>query len=185
MHNSRRTTRAAGFALLEVLIASAIVITIAAGASLVAAMTIRASQRARMRTFATIAAIQRMEQLRSLAWTHITTPGPVLSMSTSDVTTDVSRDPATDAGPGLLPSPAGTLDRNVGGYVDYLDATGRWVGNGPALPGSGVYIRRWAIAPSASDPDNILALTVVVGMRGMSSAGLSDPVRLATLESRK
>jgi type II secretory pathway pseudopilin PulG len=185
MHAFRRTARTSGFALLEVLIASAIVITIAAGASLVAALAIRATQQARMRTLAMMLAVQRMEQLRSLAWTHITTASPALSMSSSDVTTDLSRDPATDAGPGLLLSPAGTLDANVAGYVDYLDGSGRWVGNGPVPPSAAVYVRRWSVAAGVSDPDDLLALTVVVGMRGASRVALSDAVRLITLESRK
>jgi type II secretory pathway pseudopilin PulG len=127
-----------GFALLEILVASAVVIAIAAGVSGLAAMTIRAGQRARMRTTATILAVQRMEQLRSLAWTHVTTASPALSMSLSDVTTDLSRDPPTDTGPGLLISPAGTLAANVDGYVDYLDGSGRWLGNGPLTPGCAV-----------------------------------------------
>jgi hypothetical protein len=39
---------------------------------------------------------------------------------------------------------------------------------------------------SSADPDKILALIVVAGMRGANAgAVLSDPVRLVTLESRK
>jgi hypothetical protein len=33
---------------------------------------------------------------RSLSWTHVTTTGPAISMSSSDVTTDLSNDPAAD-----------------------------------------------------------------------------------------
>src|SRR4029453_15968739 len=80
-----------------------------------------------------------MEELRSLAWTHISTSAPAISMSVSDLTTDLSNDPATDDGPGLLRSPAGTLTSNVDGYVDYLDATGRWVGRGSSVPATAVY----------------------------------------------
>src|SRR5206468_11871941 len=123
-----------GFALLEVVIASAIMTTVATGTCVVLTLAIHASQAARTRTIATIIASEKMEQLRSLSWTHITTRAPAISMSASDVTTDLSNEPATDDGLGLLRSPAGTLDANIVGYVDYLDADGRWVGRGASVP---------------------------------------------------
>ena len=174
-----------GFALLEVLIAASIVIAIAAGSSMIAAMALRASERARTRTIATALASGKIEQLRSLTWAHVTTSAPAISMSTSDVTTDVSVEPATDSGPGLLASPAGTLDANLAGYVDYLDAKGQWVGTGTVMPQAAVFVRRWAIQPSPVDPDNIIGLVVVAGTRGRAPGLLSDPVRLVTLEARK
>ena len=125
---SNQTTSVSGFALLEVVIASSIAATLAAGSCVVLSMAINASHQARNRTVATMYAAQKMEQLRSLAWTHTSTSAPAISMSSSDVTTDLSNDPATDDGPGLLTSPPGTLTSNVDGYVDYLDANGRCVG---------------------------------------------------------
>jgi hypothetical protein len=174
-----------GFALLEVVTASALLATMAAGTCAVVAMAIHARQTARTRTIATMAASEKMEQLRSLSWTHITTSAPAISMSWSDVTTDLSRDPATDDGSGLLSSPPGSLDSNIVGFVDYLDAGGRWVGRGASAPGAAVYIRRWAVQPLASDPDNVLVLQVVAGTRSAQGTLLSDCVRLATAEARK
>jgi type II secretory pathway pseudopilin PulG len=174
-----------GFALLEVLITAGIVITIAAGASQIVAIAIRVSHGARARTMSTLLAAEKMEQLRSLAWTYTTTRSPAISISSSDVTTDLSTDPASDAGPGLLPSPAGTLQSNVQFHVDYLDGNGCWLGRGTAPPGSAVYIRRWAVQPLPSDPENILVFQVVVTTREAGGAVSADAARLATIEARK
>jgi type II secretory pathway pseudopilin PulG len=182
---SPQHTSVLGFALLEVVLTSAIATTIAAGACVVLAMTIQASHRARVRTVATMVAARKMEELRSLAWTHISTSAPAISMSSSDVTTDLSNDPATDDGPGLLRSPAGTLTSNVDGYVDYLDATGGWVGRGSSVVPPTVYIRRWAVQPHPSDPDNLLVFEVVVGTRGPNPSLLADSIHLVSLEARK
>jgi type II secretory pathway pseudopilin PulG len=185
MRSLRHGSPTSGFALLEVVVASAIAATMAAGTCVILAMTIQAGQRARVRTMATIVAARKMEQLRSLGWTHISTTAPAISMSSSDVTTDLSNDPATDDGSGLLRSPAGTLTSNVDGYVDYLDATGRWVGRGASVPARAVYIRRWAVQPHASDPDNLLVFDVVVGTRGSNPALLPDAIHLVSMEARR
>src|SRR5262245_48678699 len=185
MRSPHHTSPVLGFALLEVVLTSAIATTIAAGACVVLAMTIRASHHARVRTVATMVAARKMEELRSLAWTHISTSAPAISMSSSDVTTDLSNDPATDDGPGLLRSPAGTLTSNIVGYVDYLDANGCWIGHGPSAPAPAVYVRRWAVRPLASDPDNTLVFEVVAGTRGPDGGILSDMIRLVTIEARK
>ena len=178
-------SRSRGFALLEVLIASAVIATVAAGSTLLMSMALHATRQSRVRTLATMLAAEKMEQLRSLTWSHVTTSGPAISMSTSDVTTDLSNEPATDDGRGLLLSPAGTLTSNVVGYVDYLDANGRWVGHGPSAPPPAVYIRRWAVRPMLSDPDNILVFEVVTGTRGPDGALLSDAISLVTIEARR
>ena len=107
-------------------------------------------------------AAQKMEQLRSLRWTRTRTGTPAVSVPASDLSTDLSSDPPTSAGRGLSPSPAGTLDSNVPPYVDYLDAAGVWVGRGASPPGTAVYVRRWAVQPLESDPDDILLLQVIV-----------------------
>ena len=185
MRGLHHTSHVLGFALLEVVLTSAIATTMAAGACVVLAMTIRVSHHARVRTIATMAAAQKIEQLRSLGWTHIVTREPAISMSSSDATTDLSTDPATDDGRGLLRSPAGTLTSNVDGYVDYLDANGHWVGRGSSVPATAVHIRRWAVQPHSSDPDNLLVFDVVVGTRGSSPPLLADSIHLVSMEARK
>jgi type II secretory pathway pseudopilin PulG len=174
---------ASGFALLEVLVTAGLVVAIAASASHILGIALRATHEARVRTLASMYAAEKLEQLRSLVWTHITTLDPAISMSSSDLTTDLSVDPSSDAGPGLLPSPPGTLAADVDSYVDYLDGSGRIVAG--RLPAAAVYIRRWAVRPLESDPDNILVLSVMVTTRAPDGAASRDAVRLATIVARK
>jgi type II secretory pathway pseudopilin PulG len=180
-----RSLNSTGFALLEVLITAGLVVTIAAGASHILAIAVRASQGARVRTMASLLAAEKIEQLRSLAWTHVTTGSPAISFSSSDVTTDLSNNPATDFGPGLRPSPPGTLDANVACCVDYLDGAGRWTGGGGSPPPSAVYIRRWAVRALGSDPDNILVFQVVVTTRTPDGVTSPDAAHLVSILARK
>jgi type II secretory pathway pseudopilin PulG len=175
----------AGFTLLEILIAAGLVVAIAAGGSHILSVAIRASHNARVRTMASILAAEKLEQLRSLAWSHTTTTSPAISVSLSDVTTDLSVDPATDAGPGLRPAPPGTLDADTAYYVDYLDGAGRIATGGGSPPAAAVYIRRWAVRGLDSDPENVLVLTVMVTPRGSSGAASPDAARLVTIVARK
>ena len=185
MRTPVRRLNSAGFALLEVLITAGLVIAVAAGASHILAIAVRASHSARVRTMASMLAAEKIEQLRSLAWSHVTTSGPAISISASDFTTDVSINPATDSGPGLLPSPPGTLEANVASYVDYVDGAGRWVGGGGSPPPSAVYIRRWAVRPLAGDPENILVFQVIVTTRVPAGVTSPDAARLVSIEARK
>jgi type II secretory pathway pseudopilin PulG len=182
---SFRRFDSAGFALLEVLITAGLVVAVAAGASHILAIAVRVSHGARVRTMASMLAAEKIEQLRSLTWSHVTTSAPAISISSSDFTTDLSNDPATDSGPGLLPSPPATLEANVAGYVDYVDGAGRWVGAGGSPPSSAVYIRRWAVRPLASDPENILVFQVVVTTRTPRGVVSPDAAHLASIEARK
>jgi hypothetical protein len=116
-----------------------------------------------------VLAAQKMEQLRSLRWTRTRIGTSAVSVAASDRSTDLSSDPPTAAGRGLSPSPAGTLESNIPPYVDYLDAAGAWVGRGATSPHTGVYVRRWAVQPLESDPDDILLLQVVVTTTGAST----------------
>ena len=84
-----------------------------------------AGDRSKDTSVATALASQKLEQLRSLAW-GITTDGADLS----DLQSDVARWPVGSGGTGLAPSPPGTLQNDTAGYVDYLDAGGRWLAAG-------------------------------------------------------
>jgi hypothetical protein len=164
-----------------VVTASAIVATIAAGAAVVLEMAIHTTRQSRTRTVATMAAAEKMEQLRSLTWSHTITSGPAIRMSDSDVTTEISNHPQTDDGPGLLTSPAGTLTANVTGYVDYRRRRSL-IGNLSPPPlrstsGDGPFNRYRAIGQRAH-------FEVIVGARG-TTGGRLPTVRLITMEARK
>ena len=168
----------AGFALVEVLIAAGLLIAIAVGLSQVSAASMRGSRAARVRTFAAVLAAQKMEQLRSLRWTR----APGAGLPVSDTSTDVSSEPPTEDGRGLLSSPPGSLDANVPFYVDYLDGAGRWTGRGAVPPANAVYVRRWAIQPLDSDPGDILVLQVIVAT---TVPGAAHEARLLSVLARR
>jgi hypothetical protein len=180
-----------GFALLDVLIACGMLVGIAAGVASAAAVAIRTGAESRVRTSATVLAAQKMEQLRSLAWSEAVDTATGARFAVSDTTTDLSVDPAADSGAGLAPSPAGTLDANVPPYVDHLDAAGAWVGRGTTSPPAAMFTRRWSIRPLDVDP----ADTVIVSVRVVPVSRAGDPpaaagrrrgddVRLVSIRSR-
>ena len=122
----------AGFSLVEALVATGILATALVALAQLFAVATRTNVVARTSTMTAILAQQKMEQLRGLAWTA------------------------------LSPSPAGTLGRNVGGYVDYLDVSGSSLGGGSVPPAGTAYVRRWAIEPLPANPENALVLQLSV-----------------------
>jgi prepilin-type N-terminal cleavage/methylation domain-containing protein len=156
---SSSSSRDSGFTIVEVLVALLIIAVMAAGTAQLFAVSIRATHAARNQTSTTVLAAQKMEQLRSLTW-GFDEAGSGLPVS--DLTTTLAAEPPSGAGAGLNPSPPGTLDQNVAGYVDYLDPRGQWVGTGAAPPATAVYIRRWSIEPLPTNPNNTLVFQVLV-----------------------
>jgi len=175
-----------GFALLEVMVACGLMVTAAVAAAQLAAMTVRACAISRARAAATVMAAQKMEQLRSLEWSETRDVDTGARLILSDVSTDLSVDPPGESGPGLQPSPGGTLDANRPPYVDYLDADGQWTGNGSAPTGRAVYTRRWSVEPLGDDPTDSLLLQVQVSWPGdrRSAASRADSVRLVSVRTR-
>jgi len=151
--------RERGFSLIEVLVAMVVLVPGVIGAAGMIAIAARSARDARLESTAVMLASQKLEQLRVLEWNADDAgPGPAVS----DLTTDLSRDPRAPGGPGLSPSPANALDRNVPGFVDFLDASGRWVGTGSAPPPPATFIRRWAVTPLPASPSDSLVLQVLV-----------------------
>ena len=159
--NCRMCSRQAGFTIVEVLIASALLIAVSAGVGhLIGVATVRGRD-ARMQTCTALLAAARMEQLRALAWGY--EPGIKSGkVPRSDTATDLSTPLPTQTGPGLTSSPSGTLSSNVPPYVDYLGERGQWVGAGASPPPQAVFIRRWSIRPLPDDPARTLILSVLV-----------------------
>ncbi len=151
-----------GFTLVEVLIALALFVAIATGIAQLVAVATRALRISREHTAAVILAAAKLDQLRALEWTYEAgaTTDPVLPRT--DTTTSVNTTALANSGPGLQPSPAGSLAANTPPYVDYLDESARWVGNGAVPPPTAVFIRRWSVQPVASDPSKAIVLTVLV-----------------------
>jgi type II secretory pathway pseudopilin PulG len=162
--------RHAGFSLIEAIIATGLLATLVVGVGHVFIISSRAIHIARVRTLAAILAGQKMEQLRSLSWAHA--PGGGLL---SDVTTNLAAEPPSPDGPGLSPAPPGSLDADVPLYVDYANASGART---PSAT-SAAFVRRWSVAPLASDPQNLLLLEVRVLTVGGGDA------RLASIKARR
>jgi hypothetical protein len=177
--------RREGVALLEVMVALALLTGAVVALAGLFSVAARSNGEARRATLMTIAAGQKMEQLRGLSWA-VAEDGSDLA----DVSTDVSVWPETGGGTGLRPSPPDTLTTNTAGFVDYLDEHGSWVGTGPAPGPSAAYIRRWSIEPLADSPLDTLVLRVVVVPRSAASAAVPrearfDAIPLSSVRARR
>jgi len=182
----------AGFSLIEVTVAVFLLGVAVAGVAQLFALATYANLSATGQTSTTVLAVQKMEQLRGLAWGYLEGPGGTLGASIADLTTNLSMDPPTSDGAGLNPSPAGTLDSSTPGYVDYLDAAGSWVGTGAQAPVGSAYVRRWSVSPLPSNPGETLVFqVVVVPLRrearrvGQATGPLADETRLVSVKTRK
>lgn len=155
------SSRNEGFSLVEVLVAVGLLTTVSLGVAQLFAVATDANVNAKALTSTSMLAAQKMEQLRALTW-GFDDEEAALGLPLSDTTTDLSQYPATAGGNGLNPSPAGTLNSNVPGYVDYLDRFGNWVGTGSTPTPGAVFIRRWSIEPLPTNPNNTLIFQVLV-----------------------
>jgi type II secretory pathway pseudopilin PulG len=130
-----------GFSLLEVLFGTTILTVSVMSLAQLLAVSTRANASARTSASAALLAAQKIEQLRSLTWTF-----------------DASGERAGDTVPG------GAIDRDVDGYVDWLDAGGR-----AAVQTNAAFVRRWSITPMSTDPD-MLVFQVNVASAGFRRA---------------
>lgn len=162
----------AGFSLMEVLIASGLIVSLAAGVARLTAASIEAVRASGDQTTALLLAVWKMEQLRSLTWDR----DPADASPRSDLVTDLSRDPPGPGGVGLRASPADSLDRSAPGYADYLNAAGVWVGAGATAPPGASFVRRWSVRPSPLAPDDLLALDVMVAPLPVIERAGASPV---------
>jgi hypothetical protein len=80
----------------------------------------------------------------------------------SDLTTNVSRSPATTDGAGTQASPDGSLAASHATYSDYLDARGRWLDAGPSPPANARFVRRWWLARTGAGSSEMLLFQVLV-----------------------
>ncbi len=176
-----------GFSLIEVLVASIILMTGVIALAELFIISTSANRVARATTTTMALAQQKMEQLRGMTFGF-----DMLGLPLSDMTTDVSVVPFTNTGSGLSPSPPGSLTQNTAGFVDYLDQYGNWVGSGANPPRGTVYMRRWSIEPLPTNPNNTLILQVLVTRRvdrGTANQGnvgrLPEEARLVSVKTRK
>lgn len=153
------TSSSGGFSLVEVLISMGLLTAVSLGVAQLFAVSTLANRVARGQTSTTAMAEQKMEQIRSLTW-GFDLEG--LGLPLTDTTTNLAVYPHTANGGGLNPSPADALEQNTAGFVDFLDPTGVWVGTGQTPPATAMYVRRWAIQPLPTNPNNTIVIQVLV-----------------------
>jgi hypothetical protein len=146
-----------GLALLDALVATTIVVTTLTGVAQLLIWSRRAVWSSGAESTSVVLAAQKLEQLRTLVWEVDRDGRPV-----SDHATNLSTDPPSNGGSGLRASPPASLDENTPGFVDYVDGWGAWAGTGTRPPGSGAFVRRWAIVPFEPDPLHTVVIHVVV-----------------------
>lgn len=112
-----------GFTLVETLLAASLLFTMAGGLAGLLVLTRHLVVRSDQMTVATLAAAARLERLRATPWRY-----------------DI--DGSAPEVAALALSPPDSLDRNVGGFHEWLDATGRPLAAGPAEPR---LVCRWAV----------------------------------------
>jgi prepilin-type N-terminal cleavage/methylation domain-containing protein len=178
----------AGFSLLEVLVATALLASALVSLAQLFAMATKSNIGSRNTTYAAVLAQQKLEELRSLAWGFDQSGLPI-----SDITTDTTQTPEDPVGgTGLSPSPQTSLGENMSGWVDYIDSFGNKLGTGSNPPQNAIYTRRWMVSPLPINPNNTLVLQVLVFRnkdRGTADLGavkrLPEEARMITVKTRK
>ena len=165
---------------MEVLVAMAVLASATLGGVHLMAFATRGMHMARMQGTSALAASTRLDQLRSLRFEFDPDGQRV-----TDVSTDLTVDPPAPGGNGLTPGGPETLDRNVSGFVDYLDAAGVWVGRGLVPPRTAVFVRRWSVEAPV-DQDLLILQVLVRPIANGSRAGRrqTGDARLFTARSR-
>ena len=140
-----------GFSLIEALIATAVLTTGVGTLAQLVLVAAKSIERARTISSASIAAQEKLEQLRALA-------------SVSD-------------GGEFAMSPAGALDENTAGFCDFLDRYGQPLEGDTTAPPNTVFVRRWSAEPIATEPDVIL-VQVRVSRFGIDAVRLVGTVHV-------
>lgn len=139
-----------GFTLPEALVALSLIVVAAAALVQLFLQSTLLTFNARRQPVVLAAAQSKVEQLRALPLSYDEAGTPV-----TDEESDTSVDPPVPTGgTGLRLSPPDSLDRDVEGYVDYLDVHGRPVAGGAA---DSAYRRRWSIV-AVDDTADLLAI---------------------------
>jgi prepilin-type N-terminal cleavage/methylation domain-containing protein len=186
----RSHAAAGGFSLVEVMVALGILAFASLSVAQLFAVATKANFASKSQTSTTMLAVAKMEQLKSLTW-GFDQSSSNMGLPISDTTTDLSLPTPTGGGRGLNPSPASALDADTPGYVDYLDIDGTWVGNGGNPPAPTFYIRRWAITPLPTNPNNTLVFEVhvttirQVGMNQPGQPRWGQDAHLVSVKTRK
>jgi len=132
MPHTRRSF-ASGFTLIEVTVATGLLVTIALGSAQLFVLAIRQNVAAKQQLMMSTLAADKVEELSASA-----------------------------AAGAVTPSPADALDRSVDGFVDFADGTGMAIAAGAGVPDGAMYVRRWLVTPLSPYGNSALVLVVRV-----------------------
>jgi hypothetical protein len=186
---SRFSNAESGFSILETIFATGVLATAVVALAQMFTISVENNRNARTGSYATTLAQQKMEQLRGLTFGFDT-----IGLPLTDTATDTAAPVETPTGgTGLSPSPAGTLQANTNGYVDYLDQFGNVLGGGTALRPRAAFIRRWSIEPLPTNPNDTIVIQIMVTRlvnRGLadqtgSVQRLANEARIMSIKTRK
>src|SRR5687767_15654623 len=117
---SRSSDSAAGFSLVEVLIATMLLATALVMLAQLFALSTQSNIGARNTTYTAVLAQQKLEELRSLTWGFDTQGLPI-----SDTSSNTAVSPETpNGGTGLAPSPGGSLGANTDAFATTIAGPG-------------------------------------------------------------
>jgi type II secretory pathway pseudopilin PulG len=148
-----------GFTLLETVVATGVLVTALAGIAQLFVLSVRSARDAGSQGAALVAAQDKVERLRSLAFSY----GP-------------AAEPVTD--PGLASTAAQSLNQDTAGAVDFVNAGGAVVDATDPAHGA-VFTRRWRVTPV--DPFVPEALAIEVCVFRWPADGLTPATALACL----
>lgn len=154
---------ASGFSLLEILVATSILVTALAGIAELCVASVRLTGDSGRRAAGLDAAQAKLEELRARGWAY--GPGG-----------EIISDPV------LAPSPGGSLQENLAGYVDFVGPDGR-----PAADVSlSTLVRRWAVTAIDGRVPEAIAIEVCVFRAPASAVTVIEAEAcLATVRSRQ
>lgn len=152
-----------GFTLAETVVAMTLALSLLAVLVPICRQAAAAALAAHDQSMAAMLAVARMEQLRGLTF-RFEHDGTGSLLRVTDTETDLTGPVPATGGPGLGAAPPGTLLRDTPGWVDHLDALGRWVS--PDGAGGAAYVRRWAVTPLLIAGEDAVLIQVLVAPLG-------------------
>lgn len=164
---------ARGFSLIEAVVAVSLLAVGVSSAAQVVLAAGRVNAASWQAGVVQLAARERLEQLRSLAWTSDAALVPLSDWS-SDLTLTP---PRATGGIGLGVSPVNALVSNVAGYCDFLNSRGTWIPGGPQTPIGAVWVRRWSIALTDTLPDTLTLQVIVVPVSAGGGSAAASAAR--------
>ncbi len=147
------------FTLVEVLLAMVLLATTAVVVASLFAVALRDVRDSSQETAAILLAIQKTEQLRG----------------------------AESGAPVLATSPSNSLDVDVDGYAEEIDASGR-LSNDSAARGT-IFLRRWSVQPQSGlrEPTVVIRVRVTLARRALAAAVArrSSEARITTVRATR